>query len=89
MRRDRNTFFEQSSYNSGFFPNPQYNMPSIASTSSESYYQGPNVNQYTNDIDSRLAKLERQVNRLESRISKLESNTTIDDYNPNTNMYMV
>ena len=90
MRKDRNTFFEQQSYNSGFFPSPNYNMPSITSTSSESFYQNPYAN-YNNDIDSRLAKLERQVNRLETRINQMESNNTLkttnDDYNMNTSKF--
>ena len=56
--------------------------------------QGPNMNQVPMDIDSRLSKIERQLNRLETRISKLEGDTGINaypehDYNYSNNMYMV
>ena len=52
------------------------------------------MNQYsdTNSIDSRLAKIERQINRLERRVSKLEStNTTYitEDIDSSGNMYML
>ena len=52
------------------------------------------MNQYndTNNIDSRLAKIERQINRLEHRVSKLEStNTTYitEDIDSSGNMYML
>ena len=99
MRKERNAFFEQQAYNSAFYPTPNINMmgnsmPSIASTSSQSYFNGPNIgNDYTtNDLEARLSKIERQINRLDSRISKLENNgltNTSDSYNDNTNMYMV
>ncbi len=45
-----------------------------------------------NEIENRMAKMERQINRLESRVSKLESQTfySNDDYSSgNDTMYMV
>ena len=98
MRKERNSFFEQQSYNSAFYPTPNMNMmmgaPSIASTSSQSFYGGPNVmpNYSDNEIETRLTKIERNLNRLDSRIAKLENNgisNTVDNYNDSTNMYMV
>jgi hypothetical protein len=95
MRKERNAFFEQQSYNQAYYPTPNMNMmPSVASTSSQSFFQGPNVsnNYQENDLEYRLAKMERQINRLDSRVSKLESNGQVsitDNYNDNTNMYMV
>ena len=95
MRKERNAFFEQQSYNQAYYPTPNMNMmPSVASTSSQSFFQGPNVgnNYQENDLEYRLAKMERQINRLDSRVSKLESNGQVsvtDNYNDYTNMYMV
>ena len=46
----------------------------------------------SNNIENRLAKMERQINRLEHRISKLEANTNntyIDDVDNTGNMYML
>ena len=97
MRKERNAFFEQQAYNQAYYPTPNMmgqNMPSIASTSSQSFFQGPNVsnNYQENDLEYRLSKIERQINRLDSRISKLENAKDInitDNYSDNTNMYMV
>lgn len=99
MKKNRNTFFQESSYQS-------YN-PNMAlggapyQTASNYFYQGaaPMPNNYTigngtSDIESRLAKIERQLNRLDYRISKLENSSTTltsDDFenNTTTNMYML
>lgn len=46
----------------------------------------------TEDLDSRLAKIERQINRLEHRVNTLEQNSSIisDNFDSNINdMYMV
>jgi len=96
MKKSRNSFFQESnfqSYNTNAFP------PMAQSISGANYfYQGPVPNNYTtnypgNDIESRLAKIERQINRMDYRISKLEnSNQTfsIDDVDANnSNMYML
>ena len=93
MRKNRNTFFQESntSFTQGMMPPT---MPYQAGTSYNSYYSGPNMGMgnYPNDIESRLAKMERQINRLEHRINKLENvtnNTYIDDIDSNSNMYML
>ena len=99
MKKDRNAFFEQSAYNKAFYPTPNMMMnptPSIASGSSQSFYEGPyvtntNYNEY-NDLETRLAKIERQINRLDNRISKLENYNSFsqtDNMTDNTNLYMV
>ncbi len=99
MKKDRNAFFEQTAYNKAFYPTPNIMAnptPSFASTSSQSYFDGPYVtnngyNDY-NDLDTRLAKIERQIHRLDARINKLENNNTFsqtESINDNTDMYMV
>ena len=83
------------------------NAPFQSAQASQSFYAGPNPMQQQmpiyntgqnydypsyNEIESRLAKIERQINRLESRVSKLESTTlySTNDYNSgNDTMYMV
>ena len=96
MKKNRNAFFSESNmYAQNYDPNmnmPQ--MPYQASTAYNSFYAGPNPNMasgQTNDLESRLAKMERQINRLDHRITKLEQNSTlIEDYDTNTtNMYML
>ncbi len=79
--------------------------PYQASQSSQSFYAGPGVpanynnnTNYgydyssTNDIDSRLSKIERQLNRIDARLNKLESSTyyTTDNIeSSNSSLYMV
>lgn len=55
------------------------------------YNQNNMGNDYMNDIESRLAKIERQMNRLDARISKLESKgfVSTEQIENNTNMYML
>lgn len=108
MKKNRNSFFTETNVQSGMMPNPnqmvmpnQQIMPNqnmMPYQSANSYfYQGPtnpyNYNIQNNDLESRLAKIERQINRLEHRISTLENNTNIlstEDYeSTSTNMYMV
>lgn len=74
----------------------------MATESSSNFYQGPvispiieqpsNMGSYSSELESRLAKIERQINRLDTRISKLESEIPSHfgdtDYS-NNNMYMV
>ncbi len=90
MKKDRNTFFQES----GFMNQTGYQPYGTASYSNQSYYAGPipngmpqnfnpsfnqNLNQNQNydynDFESRLSKLERQYNRLDTRLTKLESST--------------
>lgn len=89
MKKDRNSFFSQfGSY--GFNANQQQPM----------MYLNPNMNNMMpnnynqeSDIDSRLSKIERELNRIDSRLSKLESTTVATtnntDYNFANSMYMV
>ena len=77
-----------------------YGMYPMATESSSNFYQGPilapvsnQMNDYSSELETRLAKLERQINRLDTRVSKLESEVlrpsgTSSDYSSN-NMYMV
>ena len=108
MRKNRNSFFAESNYQA-YNPNmnPNMNMGGAMGATmgapyqaaSNYFYQGPMPNNYNtqpngNDIESRLAKIERQLNRMDYRLSKLENtNTTIissDDIETNnTNMYML
>ncbi len=51
-----------------------------------------NMQTMQEDLESRLAKMERQIARLDHRLTKLETNTTLstNDYESNiNNMYMV
>lgn len=93
MRKNRNSFFTESNMSyQGYTPNMMDpNMPYQAGTSYNSYYAGPNMASNGNEMENRLAKIERQIGRLEHRISKLEStnNTYIDDIDNNGNMYML
>lgn len=98
--------FSQSSYmgtpnmpmNGGF----QGGMPTYGGAqASQSFYSGPvpmNFNNnpnmggdYMSDMESRLAKMERQINRLDARVSKLESKglVTTENFDNTTNMYML
>ena len=86
MKKNRNTFFQESSYQS-YNPNMAMAGGAPYQTASNYFYQG-------NDIESRIAKIERQLNRLDYRISKLEntgSTITNEEFetNNNTNMYML
>ena len=104
MKKNRNSFFNESSYSyGGYYPNNMMNpnmMPSMSSNFSESFYSGPgypmnnNMNNTSidySDIDARLSKIERSINRLDSRLTKLEttSSTKIENIENNNNMYMV
>mgnify|MGYP001861332433 FL=1 len=75
---------------SSFYAGPvapmNYNIPNNLNTNIS------NVPNYDfSDIESRLSKLERQVNRLDARVSKLETNTyyPTEEIDTTTNMYMV
>ena len=93
-------------------PMMQNPAPYQTTTATNSFYTGPNpnmmmnpqnnmpVNNYVpnnNELESRLAKMERQIRRLETRVNKLESHYTgstfhmseeIDSTNA-SNMYMI
>lgn len=49
-----------------------------------------NTNEMQNELESRLAKIERNINRLDARLSKLEGNAFNNTpYDTDGNMYMV
>ena len=94
MRKNRNSFFTESnsSFTQGMMLPPT--MPYQAGTSYNSYYSGPNMGIINPqpDIETRIAKIERQINRLDYRISKLEgttNNTYIENFDNTDNMYMI
>ncbi len=84
------TPYQATSYsNQGFYAGPPITpqMPNNYNIQNSGY---PVNNDYS-DFESRLAKLERQVNRLDSRVTKLENNSfyTTDEMDNTTNVYMV
>ena len=95
MKKNRNTFFQESSYQAY---NPMMGTAPYQ-TAGNYFYEGAmpipnNYNTMNMDIESRLSKIERQINRLDYRLSKLENiNTTIssEDFDTTTknNMYML
>ena len=97
MLRNRNSFFQEASMSSqSFMPNmnyPMFNQPINAAQASQSYYSGPILNQMQNndfdEIDNKIAKLERQINRLDARITKLENSSKLESIDMSSNMYMV
>ena len=98
MRKNRNSFFTEANMNYTNFQNPgvmPQNIPYQAQVSGNfNYYQNqgmPYIDN-TDNIENRLAKMERQINRLEHRVSKLENiNTTFldGDIDTTNNMYML
>ncbi|MCH5167347.1 MAG: hypothetical protein J1F35_05580 [Erysipelotrichales bacterium] len=86
MKRDRNSFFSQfGSYGYNSQPNmPNMNMNTMPQNNYNQDY----------DIDSRLSKIERELNRMDARLSKLEQSTMAPqtnntDFNFANSMYMV
>jgi len=81
---------------SSFYSGPAYD-PNMMNMNNMNANMNSNMNNnYTSDIDSRISKIERQINRLETRLTKLEneistfhSATDLNDNTYNTNMYMV
>ena len=96
MKKNRNSFFSENTYQAY---NPNANLQIAPFEAAGNYfYQGPIPSNYNtinnaNDIESRLSKIERQINRLDYRISKLENGiniTTTEDFDTNSsNMYML
>ena len=108
MKKDRNSFFNETSFQQSYGMTPNYGMQNIpmnsgfGSQASQSFYTGPmnntgmiptgtNGSDYMSDMESRFAKIERQINRLDARISKLESKgvLTTENFDNTTNMYML
>ncbi len=101
MKKTRNSFFSESNFQSY---NPNMNMnPAPYQAASNYFYQGPIPNNYNTqnpypvggnqDLESRFAKIERQLNRIDYRLTKLENSTNIissEDFDTNnSNMYML
>lgn len=86
----------QNMMNPNMMNQPMPNTPYVNSQSSFTASPYPNqmmpMPMVQEDLESRLAKIERQINRLDHRITKLEQNTTLstNDFESNINdMYMV
>ncbi len=103
MKKTRNSFFSESNFQS-YNPNMNnMNMGTMPNgmpyqSASNYFYQGPVPNNYntqttSNDIESRFAKIERQLNRLDYRLTKIENSSNIissEDFDTsNSNMYML
>ena len=103
MKKDRNAFFQNNSSSSYFYPtNTMMGPYPMATESNSNFYQGPVIpmqggynqgNDYMSELESRLAKIERQINRLDTRVTRLESESPSNLPNGNeyttNNMYMV
>lgn len=111
MKKDRNTFFENSSMNMAFNAQAPQMVPQMMpinaqAQASQSFYSNVPMggmtptymtNSYNdstiNELESRMAKMERSINRLENRLNKIEGSTyysTDSNFdNPSSNMYMV
>ncbi len=89
MKKDRNTFFNEASFSqSGYIPTPNFNnMPYPNSFPTNQSFYG--TESYSSDLESRLAKIERNLNRLDARLSKLENSNILNQTENPTNMYML
>lgn len=84
--------FTTSSYaNQGFYAGPTNQMPLNYNTPTNQFANQTSNYDYNNDIESRLSKIERQLNRMDARLSKIENTTmyTNDDIDTTNNIYMV
>ena len=64
--------------------NPMYPAPQAMSDQNPNMMMGNNITYAPNDIDNKLAKLERQIKRLDARVSRLESISPANSYNTMT-----
>lgn len=89
MRKNRGAFFESNGSMAGFNPGPM----GFQANNYSSFYSGPNMPMNgSNDIEERLAKMERSIQRLDARISKIEGQSvkSTEDFESTTNnMYML
>ena len=109
MKKTRNSFFSESNFQtfnpnmnpapyqmaSNYFyqqsaPNTPMNNQIPNNYNTMNTMNTMNIN---NDLESRLAKIERQLNRLDYRLTKVENSTNVissDDFDTNnSNMYML
>lgn len=104
MKKDRNAFFESSQFSSSYTPqmmNPQMMntnmMPYQSASNNSTFYSGPDPmmntypsNNLNNDYDTKLSRMERQIQKLDNRITKLEeASLKNDETNITSNMYML
>ena len=99
MKKDRNHFFESSNYQmSSFGQNvmPNMPMPFMNNQNNNIYPSGGLQNSQqpmdSSSIDSfntRISKIERDIQRLDARINKLESTSINNNFDSDNNMYMV
>lgn len=95
MRKDRNTFFQETAMSSnGFFQpgNPNMMNPNMMNPNTTTN----TTPTYTSELESRISRIERQINRLETRVNKLEigapgvyMNKEDTETSINQSMYMV
>lgn len=73
--------------NQSFYAGPQNQVPMNYNTPSNQFAN----NNYNNDTEARLSKIERQLNRLDARLNKLENTTfySNEDIETTNNIYMV
>lgn len=86
MMNPMNQNYQASYANQGFYAGPMNTQPNYTTQMP----QNTNYNDYS-DIESRLSKLERNINRLDARITKLENTSyyPTDEIETNNNIYMV
>ncbi len=100
MKKDRNAFFQNQSASSYFYPTnvvPSTNVYPNMTESNSSFYSGPIMmpvqDNYSSEIESRLAKIERSISRLDTRLTKLESEISSslpsDNVSTTNNMYVI
>ncbi len=99
MKKDRNAFFQNQSASSYFYPTnmmPNAGMYPNMTESNSSFYSGPVMmpgqDNYSSEIESRLAKIERSIARLDTRLTKLESEIISSSGSDNisaNNMYVI
>lgn len=84
------------------YPNMYMNQPQGYNINTEYQAYGPNVmpgvvpqgynnyeNNYIDEYDQRISKLERQIKRIDQRLKKLESENIIDENITDSNLYMI
>ena len=95
MKDNRDMFYSDFNYGSTNFNN---GIPNTFLANGNMMASGPNVmmpnnqimpyNNYDNNIEARLDKLERQVREMQTKLSNIEAITT-KDIEINSNMYMI
>lgn len=94
MKKDRNHFFESSNYQmSSFGPNMPMpfmnNQNNIYPSGGLQNFQQPMDSSSIESFNTRISKIERDIQRLDARINKLESTSINNNFDSDNNMYMV